>query len=278
MAAGPRRPAVKTAVRLRISLMEHTPTIWRRLLVPGEITLSKLHEVFQVATGWEDYHLHYFEIEDERYGVPDEDVEIEDLDEEGVVFADVIRAPTRFFYECDVGDSWRHEVVVESIELVPLILKFAICLDGQRACPPEDCGGTGGSEESSRPLRTPRTKSTTTSLAGSVSSSILSSSVWARSTRRFSACAEPDRLPPLPFGDGGLEPESSSTSMTRVGPPTQWELPTRPTATRRYPTRHTGLAVGTVPRCIAKSEASCGRAHSVGSTFFPGRGQLPLFR
>jgi hypothetical protein len=45
------------------------------------------------------------------------------------------------------GDSWRHEVVVESIDLVPLMLKFAICLDGQLACPPEDCGGTRGYEE-----------------------------------------------------------------------------------------------------------------------------------
>ena len=62
MAAGPRRRSVKTAVQLRISLMEHTPTIWRRLLVPGEITLAKLHMVFQAAMGWEDYHLHYFEM------------------------------------------------------------------------------------------------------------------------------------------------------------------------------------------------------------------------
>ena len=43
------------------------------------------------------------------------------------------------------GYSWHHEVVVESIEpACPLILKFAVCVDGQRACPPEDCGGTGG--------------------------------------------------------------------------------------------------------------------------------------
>jgi hypothetical protein len=147
MAAGTGRRSGKTAVQLRISLMGHTPTIWRRLLVPGEIKLAKLHPIFQAAMGWEDYHLHYFEIEDERYGVPDEDWEIEDTDEEGVTFVDVIKTPMRFFYEYDFGDSWRHEVVVESIDPMPLMLKFAICLDGQRACPPEDCGGTGGYEE-----------------------------------------------------------------------------------------------------------------------------------
>jgi hypothetical protein len=146
MAAGARRRSVRTAVQLRISLMEHTPTIWRRLLVPGEITLAKLHMVFQAAMGWEDYHLHYFEIDGQRYGIPDEEFEIEDIDDQTVVFVDVIKAPMRFFYEYDFGDSWRHEVIIESIDLVSLMLKSAVCLDGQRACPPEDCGGTGGYE------------------------------------------------------------------------------------------------------------------------------------
>ena len=61
----PPKPA-KTAVKLRISLMEHTPTIWRRLLVPGGIKLSKLHLIFQVAMGWQNYHLHAFEIAGQR--------------------------------------------------------------------------------------------------------------------------------------------------------------------------------------------------------------------
>jgi hypothetical protein len=144
MVAQPRRAAGKTAVQLRISLMELTPTIWRRLLVPGQIKLSKLHAIFQAAMGWGDYHLHYFEIAGQRYGLPDPDWEIEDIDEDTVVFSDLVEGRTRFFYEYDFGDSWRHEVVVESIEPVPLILKFATCIDGQRACPPEDCGGTHG--------------------------------------------------------------------------------------------------------------------------------------
>lgn len=124
--------------------MEHTPTIWRRLLIPGQIKLSKLHEIFQAAMGWQDYHLHYFEIDGQRYGIPDPDWEMEDIDDTSVVVADVVKARSRFFYEYDFGDSWRHEIVVESVEPIPLILKFATCIDGQRACPPEDCGGVGG--------------------------------------------------------------------------------------------------------------------------------------
>lgn len=140
----PRRPS-KSAFQLRISLMDVAPTIWRRLLVPGEIKLSKLHAIFQAAMGWEDYHLHCFEIDGERYGVPDPEWDDEEeIDEESVTFSDLVSGRTRFFYEYDFGDSWRHEVVVESVDPVPMILKFAVCIDGQRACPPEDCGGTSG--------------------------------------------------------------------------------------------------------------------------------------
>jgi Plasmid pRiA4b ORF-3-like protein len=137
----------KTAVQLRISLTDHLPTIWRRLLVPGEITLSKLHGILQAAMGWEDYHLHLFQIEDSSYGRLDDELDEDDIDEDSVVLSEVVRAPMRFSYQYDFGDDWQHEVVVESIEPVPVILKWAVCLDGQRACPPEDCGGTGGFQQ-----------------------------------------------------------------------------------------------------------------------------------
>ena len=147
MVAQPRRRPSKSVVQLRLSLMEHTPTIWRRLLVPGEIKLSKLHLIFQAAMGWEDYHLHIFEIDESRYGVPHQEYDNDDIDEEGVILADLVTGRMRFIYEYDFGDCWRHEVVVESVEPVPLILKFATCIDGQRACPPEDVGGTYGFAE-----------------------------------------------------------------------------------------------------------------------------------
>jgi hypothetical protein len=147
MVAQPRRQPSKSVVQLRMSLMEHMPTIWRRLLVPGEIKLSKLHLIFQAAMGWEDYHLHVFEIGENRYGVPHQEYDNDDIDEEGVQLCDLVTGRMRFIYEYDFGDCWRHEVVVESVEEVPLILKFATCVDGQRACPPEDVGGTYGFAE-----------------------------------------------------------------------------------------------------------------------------------
>jgi hypothetical protein len=110
--------------------------------------LSMLHSIFQAAMGWEDYHLHSFEIDGERYGMADpEEDDDDDIDEATVVLGELLSSGTRFFYEYDFGDSWHHEVVVESVDAVPTTLKFAVCVDGERACPPEDCGGTSGYRE-----------------------------------------------------------------------------------------------------------------------------------
>jgi hypothetical protein len=137
------------ALQLRVSLLELEPAIWRRLLVPGESKLSRLHAILQVAMGWEDHHLHGFEIAGRRFEPPDEedDGDEEAVDEDTVVLSEVVEAGSRFHYEYDFGDGWNHEIVVESVEVVPQALKHAVCLAGARACPPEDCGGVPGYEE-----------------------------------------------------------------------------------------------------------------------------------
>jgi hypothetical protein len=62
-----------------------------------------------------------------------------------VVLSEVIkRRGQRFTYEYDFGDGWMHEVRVEKIEAVVDTPPAPRCLDGARACPPEDCGGPWG--------------------------------------------------------------------------------------------------------------------------------------
>ena len=53
--------------QLRIELREVLPTVWRRFLVPGAITLPGLHRVIQEVMGWENCHLHLF-----RFGAPED--------------------------------------------------------------------------------------------------------------------------------------------------------------------------------------------------------------
>ena len=131
----------KTAYQLRISLKEYTPTIWRRLLIPGGTSLAKLHTIFQAAMGWDDYHLHCFEIGGVRYGVPDPEFGLTDVDDTKVRLADLVGERARFEYQYDFGDDWHHEVIIESVSNLTQVLKCAVCLDGQRSCPPEDVGG-----------------------------------------------------------------------------------------------------------------------------------------
>jgi len=51
-------PAAATVYQLKVSLRDISPLVWRRLLVPSETTIAYLHDVVQIAMGWEDMHLH----------------------------------------------------------------------------------------------------------------------------------------------------------------------------------------------------------------------------
>ena len=52
-----------------IELCDDAPRVWRRLLVPASLRLHKLHRIFQAAMGWEDCHLHSFQIGEDRFGM-----------------------------------------------------------------------------------------------------------------------------------------------------------------------------------------------------------------
>ena len=132
---------------LKITLRGSKPAIWRRVQVPGSIKLSRLHEVLQIAMGWTDSHLHQFIDPPLVYSVPSgEDYPgVERLDERRFRLADLARhEKASLIYEYDFGDGWAHEVVVEKIMPAGPEKQRAVCLAGENACPPEDCGGIGG--------------------------------------------------------------------------------------------------------------------------------------
>lgn len=139
-------------LQLRISLRYVEPEVWRRLLVPGGVRLNRLHEIFQAAMGWTDSHLHNFRIGEELYGMQIDDYPDEEMDEKSVTVIGAAGKVGKFFYDYDFGDGWEHDVAVEEISSWPIGLKHAVCLDGERACPPEDVGGPPGYEELLRVL------------------------------------------------------------------------------------------------------------------------------
>lgn len=135
--------------QLKVSLKYSKPLIWRRIVVLATITLSKLHQVLQITMGWTDSHLHAFNAQGIEYGNPDfdEDFELEMEDEKRVKLNQLVHEPKdRFFYEYDFGDSWEHEIVLEKI-VDAALYDNAVCINGARACPPEDVGGVYGYQQ-----------------------------------------------------------------------------------------------------------------------------------
>ncbi|HWD93546.1 MAG TPA: plasmid pRiA4b ORF-3 family protein [Verrucomicrobiae bacterium] len=155
--------SVAPTYQLKVVMVGSKPLIWRRLRVPGNGNLGWLHAVLQVAMGWTNSHLHHFLTGEARYADPrqNEDMgfgEEPDRDETKATLSQVVpEEGTRFNYEYDFGDSWEHEITVEKIlHPDPAVATIAFCLDGARACPPEDSGGIWGYAELLKTLKSPK--------------------------------------------------------------------------------------------------------------------------
>lgn len=133
---------------LKIKLLEIEPEIWRRFVVPATITLDRLHDVIQIVMGWTDSHLHEFTLGKKRY------TEYPESREDGFEcgkyrLGDLLKQKGRTFaYLYDFGDGWEHELTLEDNRYFdPEMHSNIVCLDGARACPPEDVGGATGNFE-----------------------------------------------------------------------------------------------------------------------------------
>jgi hypothetical protein len=147
---GPRLPKkTDTVFQIKITLRGIVPPIWRRIQTT-DCTLAELHEVIQVTMGWEFEHLYRFNIGGVQYA----DLEMASFDDVEDAFdirlSEVLPASNRrprFEYEYDFGDQWIHQVIVEERFPPEKGVKYPLCMAGERACPPEDCGGPWGYPE-----------------------------------------------------------------------------------------------------------------------------------
>lgn len=142
-------------MQLRVEVRDIAPPIWRRLVVPADVALDELHEVLQIAFGWTDSHLHDFQVGEVRFAQLGDDDELFAVEERGAALGAIARQGSSFVYRYDFGDDWDHEILVEDITEPSRGPRRVECLDGARACPPEDCGGTHGYAELLRVLADP---------------------------------------------------------------------------------------------------------------------------
>ena len=146
-------PLLKRIYQFKITLLRSEPPIWRRIQVK-DCTLDRLHDHIQTAMDWTNSHLRQFHIEDQLYGDPE--LMQENFGELGYIDSTItkisnILPPTgerfTFYYEYDFGDSWNHEILFEGQLRAEPQQKYPLCVEGERACPPEDVGGIYGYQE-----------------------------------------------------------------------------------------------------------------------------------
>jgi hypothetical protein len=149
-------PSNQPIYQIKVTLRDSKPPIWRRILVPSDITLAKLHRILQAVMGWYDAHLHQFIVGEVYYGVPDPDDFIEIKSERRVRLNQVAPSEkSKFIYEYDFGDSWEHELLVEKMLSPEKGVRYPVCIKGRRASPPEDVGGVWGYAEFLEAIRDP---------------------------------------------------------------------------------------------------------------------------
>lgn len=133
--------------QIKISLLDIKPLIWRRILVEPESTLSDLHQAIQLSMGWEDYHLYSFSYGGRHFEFDGNTTPSEKLSSLKMKKGDEL------LYLYDFGDSWEHLVLLEGVIPKNEELFYPCCIDGKRACPPEDSGGFPGYTEALKILK-----------------------------------------------------------------------------------------------------------------------------
>lgn len=142
--------------QLKITLHNTKPPIWRRVQVK-DCSLAKLHGIIQGSMGWYDSHLHSFEIGGEQYGEPDPMDDFDVSPESKMKLSQIVQEGLKkFSYTYDFGDNWEHTVEVEKTLPAEPGARYPRCIDGKRACPPEDCGGTWGYQDFLNKIKDPK--------------------------------------------------------------------------------------------------------------------------
>lgn len=149
---GKARAPKSQIMRLRITLRDIEPPVWRLIEIAATATYRDLHAAIQASMGWRDAHLHVFRVPDGNGGV----LQIGAPDPHGMykvidgarrrVREHLTASGQELAYIYDFGDDWWHTVTLEAIAPREPGAPCPRCLDGARRCPPEDCGGPPGYE------------------------------------------------------------------------------------------------------------------------------------
>lgn len=158
------------AYKIKITLEGSEPVIWRRVIVPAELTFKRLHDVIQLSMGWSNSHLYDFNIKEKKlritgdeeavaeykmyskieltrkndpYGFIANLLEVKPKLSSKVKIDKYLEVNRSIIYVYDLGDYWKHNIILEDI-VEDYENNYPICMDGGGVCPPEDVGGVLG--------------------------------------------------------------------------------------------------------------------------------------
>jgi len=144
-------------LRLKVTLDDVEPKVLRRIEVPADIRLDRLHLTVQAALGWTNSHLFEIRARDVGWGIPSPDWPDGPLDARKVKLIDVLEdAGTKMLrYLYDYGDGWEHTIKVERMISADTNIAYPRLIEASGRCPPEDVGGPWGYDEMLEALADP---------------------------------------------------------------------------------------------------------------------------
>ena len=129
-------------LQLRLVVAGCRPPIWRRILVRETLWLSRLHDTIQLIFDWYDYQTHAFTAGDQRLGNPLKREEFVIADDRDVTLRDIdLVTKEHITYGYHFGDGWQVDIFVEKHSAPVKGKTYPCVIEGERAGPPEDCGG-----------------------------------------------------------------------------------------------------------------------------------------
>lgn len=165
------------AYQIKVELIGSKPLIWRRVIIPADVTFKRLHDTIQFSMDWWGSHLYGFEFPQEKLRITNDEEAYEQFkfyqekykgkaltkrnDPYGFIartLETAIRQPqtvkidqylekySTITYVYDFGDDWQHKIELEQI-IDDYAFGYPTIIEGEGACPPEDVGGLSGYEE-----------------------------------------------------------------------------------------------------------------------------------
>ena len=144
-------------LHLKVTLNDVEPKVLRRIEVPADIKLDRLHLTLQAALGWTNSHLFEIRARDVGWGLPSPDWPDGPLDARKAKLIDVLEdAGTKTLrYLYDYGDGWAHTIKVERMAPPEPDVLYPRLIEASGRCPPEDVGGPWGYAEMLEALADP---------------------------------------------------------------------------------------------------------------------------